>query len=265
MQSYFYAKKRINEIERRLKSITAAAKKLPEGRLNVSESNGMVQNYHVIGKRGDKDYRRIYLGKSKQDLIEQLALKEYYKSEYYDLLREKEMLQPLLMLENPSKLNQFHYRSEKYGQYVMAGKYQNFDADKWMHEDYPSSAPFQENRTHKAIGGTMVRSKAEEEIIHLLRDKNIPYRYECDLYVGGDYVACPDFTLIKPGTMEVYYFEHFGRMDDPIYVHRNINKIQKYIDHGIYPMINLLISSETKDRPLDITLVDKMLDHFILE
>lgn len=54
--------------------------------------------------------------------------------------------------------------------------------------------------------------------------KKIPFRYECALYLNGVLVF-PDFTIRHPKTGEVYYWEHFGLIDQPSYVKRTMEKI----------------------------------------
>ena len=53
-------------------------------------------------------------------------------------------------------------------------------------------------------------------IAMLLHLNAIPYRYECALSLGG-VTLFPDFTIRHPGTGALYYWEHFGLMDDPAY------------------------------------------------
>lgn len=51
-------------------------------------------------------------------------------------------------------------------------------------------------------------------------------------------------------TGKIYYWEHFGMMDNPDYTKDYLWKMQFYINHGIIPNINLITTYETKDFPL---------------
>ena len=77
---------------------------------------------------------------------------------------------------------------------------------------------------------------------------NIPYRYECALELD-EFITYPDFTIMHPITVKLFYWEHFGLMDDPHYCQKHFLKLQNYISHGIIPSINLITTYETKSPP----------------
>ena len=72
----------------------------------------------------------------------------------------------------------------------------------------------------------------------------------------------PDFTLLDIRHRKEVYLEHLGMMDKPEYVERNIRKLQDYERSGIFIGKNLLLTYETEKNPLDLNLVDKMLDSY---
>ena len=67
----------------------------------------------------------------------------------------------------------------------------------------------------------------------------IPYRYE-EVIQLVEVTISPDFTIKHPVTGQIYYWEHFGKMDDPIYAKNVCDKIQLYISHGIIPSVQLI-------------------------
>ena len=71
---------------------------------------------------------------------------------------------------------------------------------------------------------TLILNDMEKMIASYLYTKKIPFRYECALYLNGVLVF-PDFTIRHPKAGEVYYWEHFGLMDQPSYVKRTMEKI----------------------------------------
>ena len=79
----------------------------------------------------------------------------------------------------------------------------------------------------------------------------IPFRYECELILGGA-VFHPDFTIRHPRTGEIYYWEHLGGMDKTKYIHNSFARLETYAYHGIVPSINLITTYETKDHPLSM-------------
>lgn len=129
--------------------------------------------------------------------------------------------------------------------------------------------PYETNPTHpeqlicKSISGNNVRSKSEAMIDMYLYLNKIPCRYEAALELG-DTVIYPDFTICHPQTMEIFYWEHFGLMDNPSYSKNAYSKLQLYTSHGIIPSIQLITTYETKDNPLDIELVEKFITHYFL-
>ena len=82
----------------------------------------------------------------------------------------------------------------------------------------------------------------------------------------GDYIIHPDFTVKKVGSGEIIIWEHFGKVDDPEYFQKNVVwKLKKYIENGYIPGKNLIITWETKNTPLSIEEVSKMIEHYIEE
>ena len=97
----------------------------------------------------------------------------------------------------------------------------------------------------------------------LLVQHKIPYRYECALQLG-DHTIYPDFTIRHPKTGEIFYWEHFGLMDDINYSKNVPGKLHTYITGGIIPSINLITTYETKNTPLSMELVEKTIEYYFL-
>jgi len=96
--------------------------------------------------------------------------------------------------------------------------------------------------------GERVRSKTELIIANLLYDLGIPYRYECALIINGK-IFYPDFTIFNPLTGEIFYWEHFGMMDEKNYCDNAISKMNLFGKTDLYP--NFIFSFESKDRPVN--------------
>ena len=90
---------------------------------------------------------------------------------------------------------------------------------------------------------------------------HIPFRYECRLDVGNR-VYYPDFTIRHPLTGEFFYWEHCGRMDTPGYRSDYMNKMHTYINNGILPDHNLILTYESDNHPLDISIVMDKIEEF---
>lgn len=96
-----------------------------------------------------------------------------------------------------------------------------------------------------------------------LHNNDIPFRYECSLNLNGITVY-PDFTIRHPKTGKFYYWEHFGKMDDPHYVKTTLSKLELYISNDIFPSINLITTYETNNNPLDIEMVENIIQYYFL-
>ena len=111
------------------------------------------------------------------------------------------------------------------------------------------AAPYQEERTEETLFGLFVRSKAEVMGATYFYENGIPFRYEEPIILGG-VQYCPDFTFRDPKTGTFYWYEHFGKMDDPDYVRDNLPRLITYAKYGIIPGIKLVLTFETKEHKL---------------
>ena len=99
----------------------------------------------------------------------------------------------------------------------------------------------------------------------LLSTLHIPYRYNCRLDIGG-HVYYPDFTIRHPVTGRFYYWEHEEMLDHPACRSDFLTKLRIYMGNGILPDHNLILTYESGDDPLDITIAqDKIREFFDCE
>ena len=139
------------------------------------------------------------------------------------------------------------------------------ELEKWAHEEYETNPFHPEHKTIMAVDNIMVRSKSEAMIAMLLSAFHIPFRYECKLEVGG-HIFYPDFTIRHPLNGKTYYWEHVGMLDHPGYRTEFLNKLRIYINNGILPDHNLILTFETNEQPLDVSMIrDKIREFFTKE
>ncbi len=98
-------------------------------------------------------------------------------------------------------------------------------AQKWCAESYETNPSHPENLIHTTLAGHKVRSKSEVIISNLLYTNQIPYRYEAALPLK-EFTAYPDFTILHPVTNKIFYWEHFGMMDNAPYCDTACNKLK---------------------------------------
>ncbi len=135
------------------------------------------------------------------------------------------------------------------------------EAVEWMQAPYEKNSRFPEQLLHKTSAGIYVRSKSEAMIVMFLHMHKIPFRYECALNLGNITIH-PDFTVRHPETGEIFYWEHFGRMDDPVYSRKVPSKLQLYIANGIIPSIHLITTYETQDAPLNSEVIENIIEYY---
>jgi exodeoxyribonuclease V alpha subunit len=81
---------------------------------------------------------------------------------------------------------------------------------------------YEAGKIHESLSRDMVRSKSEVIIANMLHERDITFFYEKPLFAPDGTMYLPDFTLVWHG--EEIYWEHVGRLSDPIYVEKWIAK-----------------------------------------
>ena len=56
------------------------------------------------------------------------------------------------------------------------------------------------------------------------------------------------------------YWEHFGKVNDMDYVIKNIGKVQDYIEYGISPWDNLIITFNNEKGGYDGKMIDAIIE-----
>ncbi len=206
-----------------------------------------------------------YIYKKNRQYAEKLALKKYYILSLQDF--EKELKAIDLCLTKYPQEKQTNLLFEQEPEYVklLSGYFVPSDStyNNWFSEPYEKNTNYPEGLKFKTNSGILVRSKSELIIANILYANSIPFRYECALNLGG-MVLYPDFTVMHPKTCQIFYWEHFGMIDNPSYANSATNKLHTYISNNIYPTINLITSYETKDNPLNVDLVEEIIKFYFV-
>ena len=145
------------------------------------------------------------------------------------------------------------YTDDGYAEKWQSEKYQN----RWEGKGYLFETP----------RGEKVRSKSEWMIACMLAEAGVPYRYEelIGLHEEFGVHLYPDFTVLNKRTRKIYYWEHFGKMDDPEYVDNSfLPKINDYYNFEYLPGEKLLMTFESKEHPFDTTQVKRLIETFLV-
>lgn len=245
-------------LDEQINSLHSQIESLPEGKI-ICTPNGKGYKWY----RSD-GHKSVYIPKSERKLAEQLAVKKYLQQIEVDCIQEKQAIDFYLRHHNTSKaegllINKLGYQ-ELLSPYF---KPHSQEISDWMNASFEQNPKYPENKIHKTSSGNMVRSKSEVLIDMVLYTHKIPFRYECELQLG-EFRVYPDFTIMHPKTGKIIYWEHFGKMDDPKY-NRNVgDRIQTYVNNGIVPSIDLIVTYETSFHPLSVDEVEKMVKEYFL-
>lgn len=254
------AKKSVQLLEKRISTINALLRKLPEGKLYCIRDGQKIKWYHYIKKK------QIYLSKKKLSLAESLAGKKYLLQLKEDLLHEKRAIEFYLRHheEKPWKSEQLLTSESEFQKLLLPFfKPSSQEFEDWANSPYSQNQNFPKQLIYKGPNGQWMRSKSEMLIAMTLYKYQIPFRYECALQLGATTIY-PDFTIRHPKTGEFYYLEHFGMIDNPTYRQNAIHKLNTYLSHEIYPTINLITTYETQTHPLDLELVESIIQLYFL-
>lgn len=112
--------------------------------------------------------------------------------------------------------------------------------------------------------GERVRSKSEVIIADMLYRENIPYKYECPMYLEGMGIVYPDFTVLDVVERKEVYWEHMGRMDDPEYADSAVRKWACYIMNGHFEGVDMIYTYETRLVPLNTRVLHMLVHHVLL-
>ncbi|MBQ7602005.1 MAG: hypothetical protein IJU49_07595 [Lachnospiraceae bacterium] len=236
----------------------------PEGRLDVTMAGKVTRYYWVSGKQ------RRYLGKSQRALIKSLAEKKYYRRILVKIQTEIETIRSFLDRFNPHSQIEVYEKMPEACKHLLTPLVLPDDAflEQWLAESKilleTGNITFQKTNDFRTLNGEYVRSKSEMILANTFRHYSIIYCYECPLHLNRETTVYPDFRLLNKRTRKTYYWEHFGMLDDPEYLESALLKIHRYMQAGIYPFDQLIITWETSKSPLKMSDVELFINRYLL-
>ena len=259
----------VKKEKNRLLSEKAALEKsildAPPGTITFCKNRTSGRTYYKWFVRNSRTERR-YLRRRERALAKKLARKSLEQARLLDINRELKALDSYLHKHCESLFFEKLTNSPGIGELIVGGDLKPpselaEELEKWANEEYEMNPKNPEMRNILTEQGIKVRSKSEAIILMLLTMYHIPFRYECRLEVGGK-VYYPDFTIRHPLTGEFFYWEHCGMMEKAMYRSDYMNRMHVYINHGILPDHNLILTYESEDHPLDISIVMDKIEEF---
>ncbi len=212
-----------------------------------------------------KDHTLTYIPKQERHLAEQLAQKAYLSLLQKDLSQELKAVNFYFRHHSSYRSEQLLTDSSDLSDLLSSAyKPLSKELSDWSDAPYDSNPNYPEQLIHKTFTGQMVRSKSEALISLLLSSHKIPFRYEAALTLGKSTIF-PDFTIRHPKTGQFFYWEHFGLMDQPEYCKNACHKLQLYSAYGIIPSVGLITTYETKNSPLEISMIENLVDYYFVK
>ena len=235
---------------------------VPEGSLRICSRKGKAQFYE---RRDPKDFNGVYIREKDVSIAKALAQKDYDKKvlrateEELDAINKYLKVYPKISPEDI--YGDLHMERQKLVVPIRETDEQ-FVAN-WQKVPYEGKEFFDNDAKYYTALGERVRSKSEIIIADSLSRQEIPYRYECPIYLKGWGKVYPDFTILNVKGRREMYWEHFGMMDDAIYVEKMVQKVALYEKNGIFQGESLIVTYETRNSPINQKQVLKMIHHFL--
>lgn len=244
--------KRVEDNKNRLEKNLAQA---PEGTVECKAHNGNKSFYRHLKGQPDE-----YLGKDKEKLIQALIQKKLDKEILKLALNEKKVLEKAIKdLGTKTRDQVWANFPEQFKKYVKVDESLNVGYIKEWKNSW-GLIPKDDRHKFLTAKGDYVRSKSEYLIADRLYRSNAIYHYEKPVPIdGGTSYLEPDFTILNPKTLKVFYWEHFGMMDNESYFYKTKQKLEIYSEIGILPCKNLIVTFETSTNPVEIEHIDRLI------
>lgn len=127
--------------------------------------------------------------------------------------------------------------------------------------NYHKKTKYPEHLTKTTDRGENVRSKSEVMIANALFANGIKYRYEPVKIIGGIEFQ-PDFEILSYSKEKIW--EHFGKMNDPVYRDQAFFKIRHYMENGYRLWDNLIVTFDDENGNLDSRIVSRLIELYLL-
>ena len=249
--------KLLTEIEKKLKTY----KNLAPGNIRITESHGCVQYFHRIpGKEQEK-----YISKIEKESIHLLAQRDYEEKVKKELLRTKNRLEKFIAGYDADAIDKIYERmcDARKDLVTPIVPTEAMYIEQWMEEHTGNLNTYGEATAYKTQRGEYVRSKSEKILADSFYSNTIPYQYE-PRYELNDYRSVyPDFVLLNVKKRKTIYWEHLGLADNIEYASQNFNKLIEYEKSGLTIGNNLIITMETSDNPLDVSMIEEKIRLFL--
>ena len=205
--------------------------------------NGDKMEYYLVDSRTKK---RRYINKNESPIIEDLKRKKYIEHSMKimknNIAEEKKLLE-IYMPYDYDFVQRILPKAYRDGAHRIKSGHEELDSENCLR-----------GRVHLTSSGIKVRSKSEVMIAEVVSSYNLRFEYErsIELWTDGEMITVhPDFTFDNKYGQSVYW-EHFGMLGVEQYRKSALRKLNTYIENGIIPSVNLIITAEALDGSIDV-------------
>lgn len=233
-----------------------------EGSLSIEDKKGNPVYYHVFYSGLEKI--KNYIPKSSMEFIRKLAQKPYDIKIKAMVKRTLQYVKKLNRVYDHNQIDNYYNSLTKHRRNVTTPLVPTWEmhANAWSKQKYKSN-PYEHTTIIYTRKGEIVRSKSERLIADILFELKIPYRIEPELRLKNGEIVYPDFLIFNRNCEEIY-IEHFGMLDELLYVNKTVKKISNYTQSGFIQGKNIFYTFETSTNPLNQNDVYKLLkEHFL--
>ena len=244
-----------NQIER-------SKKKKVQGKLRVC-SRGNSFQYYLRDK--PTDFNGSYISKENIQIAKDIAQQDYNEQSLKVLQEEVNVLNRFLQtypVETIENLYEKIHRGRKEVVIPWIESEEDFLC-KWQEYEFQGLGYAEDTPEFYTQKGERVRSKSELIIADMLEKENVPYRYECPIFLKGFGKVYPDFTVLNKRKKKELYWEHFGMMDDPVYAEKAMKKIRTYEQNGYCVGLDLILTFESKNVPISQKQISNIIESFL--
>ena len=251
------------ELGQRYNSLEQELSTLPEGEFYSRSKDGVPYYFRRLRKEGNRKKERRIGIKKDPGLLNALVRKKYVTEALSILAEDIKEAEHLLKVYTPSDENSvmgsFTIRYPELAGGIYHG---TLDPQEWARSGGNESDFHKESLTSTAADGTMRRSKGELLIGAKLDQYRIPYIYEATAHPDLPWV--PDFKILRPRDHKIFFWEHFGMVNNSEYMDHCRRKLADYESAGIVPWDNLIITYDQPDGGINEKLIDAMIHGWLL-
>ena len=258
--------KRREDLQKEILQLQRFISSSPPGRLisRKTEGSGFSYSQKIVLPNGRN--HEVYLGKQDQKLASAIAGRMIAEKRLMDLQQELKMLDAsIAYLQKESNEQQF--RKKHPGLCHLLANFPasiSEQAAEWKNVPYNRNQKYPESLKYPTIiPGLIVRSKSEASIVACLERNHVPYHYDEIETISGQELAI-DFICRNVRTNQKWYWDHRGMLDSEDYIRKTLYTDSLFYQAGIIQGINLIVTCETRDCPLDPQWVEALIQHFLL-